>query len=153
MSLLTSSIEIDEMLSSELVKHSELTHLETLRSGDLERFFRFQNRFDLSDFNFSGITLLLLMPWWNTAASEAHSESRKRSNWSQCLNKKMQMKNDSISEIQNRQCVTLLAIMVAIVVFWSSSRNSLVGSYRCRLSLIIFGKRNRVEINWLQINV
>ena len=32
------------------------------------------------------------------------------------------MKNDSISEIQNRQCVTLLAIMVAIVLFWSSSR-------------------------------
>ena len=27
MSLLTSSIEIDEILSSELVKHSELTHL------------------------------------------------------------------------------------------------------------------------------
>ena len=63
MSLLTSSIEIDDKLSSELVKHSELTHLETLRSGDLERFFRFQNRFDLSDFNFSGIALLLLIPW------------------------------------------------------------------------------------------
>ena len=50
---------MDDISSSELVKHSETSDLPTLLEGDLERFFRFQKRFDFTD---AGIILLLFMP-------------------------------------------------------------------------------------------